>query len=324
MHHLVIGEGQIGRAIIEHALADGDQVTILRRRDAAPEPPLRRVRGDVQDPAALSAALEGVEAIHACFHAPYDARIWRRDLPPRELAVLDAAAERGIPVVFPESMYGFQGAARRLSEGAAYSPQDAKGEVRVALMEQRRRHPARTLSIVAADLLGPTAVGTGAAVVCTLLIERMVAGARPIVFGDPAAPHVLTFIPDLAVAMLHAARHAERLAGAAGDAVLHAPSAPARSQAELIAATAAQLGTPARWALRIPRTALRAAAPVSTFARELAGISGLWYAPCTLEPGILQEQEGLRPTSWEEALRRTVAAAVAPAGAEAGPVPAAR
>ena len=30
MHHLVIGEGQIGRAIIERALADGDTVTVIK------------------------------------------------------------------------------------------------------------------------------------------------------------------------------------------------------------------------------------------------------------------------------------------------------
>ena len=30
MHHLVIGEGQIGRAIIERALTDGDTVTVIK------------------------------------------------------------------------------------------------------------------------------------------------------------------------------------------------------------------------------------------------------------------------------------------------------
>src|SRR5699024_5050098 len=114
MHHLVIGEGQIGREVIARALADGDAVTVLRRRELEPSPGLRRVSRGGRAPAALAEALEGADAIQACFHAPYDARQWARDLPPRELAVLDAAAERGIPVVFPESMYGFQGAARDL------------------------------------------------------------------------------------------------------------------------------------------------------------------------------------------------------------------
>src|SRR5690606_41050665 len=56
MHHLVIGEGQIGRAIIDRALAEGDSVTVLRRSAAAPEPGARRVTGDLLDPAVLREA----------------------------------------------------------------------------------------------------------------------------------------------------------------------------------------------------------------------------------------------------------------------------
>ncbi|WP_114855003.1 NAD(P)H-binding protein [Brachybacterium sp. YJGR34] len=316
MHHLVIGEGQIGRAIIERALADGDEVTVLRRTSVPSSPGIRRVSGDVLDPAALAEAITGADAVQACFHAPYDARLWARDLPPRELAVLDAAADRGIPVVFPESMYGFQGEAADLVEGAEPTPRDPKGAVRTTLLAQRRDHRARTLSLVAADLIGPSAVGTGAAVVCTMILERLGAGSRPIAIGDPAAPHSLTSIPDLAVAMLHAARRAEHLAPD-GDAVLHAPSAPARSQSELIAAASALRGIRERRPLRIPRLALRLLAPVSTLARELHGIGDLWYRPCVLRPGVLSTQEGLAPTPWEESVRVT-AEAVDAARARAG------
>ncbi|WP_193104345.1 NAD-dependent epimerase/dehydratase family protein [Brachybacterium sp. FME24] len=310
MHHLVIGEGQIGRAIIDRALTDGDQVTVLRRSEIAASPGIDRVTGDVLDPAALTAALVGADAVHATFHAPYDARIWRRDLPPRELAVLEAAAARNIPVLFPESMYAFQGGASDLVEGAAFSPLDAKGEVRVALLEQRRDHAARTLSVVASDLVGPTAVGTGAAVASAMVIERIAAGRRAIVVGDLDAPHTLTHIPDLARAMLHAARHAERLAPS-GDAVLNAPSAPARPQRELIALASSLLGQPVRRPVPIPLLALRALSGVNTFARELSGISKLWFEPSVLRPGILTTDEGIEPTPWPEAVRATAERAVA-------------
>ena len=309
MHHLVIGEGQIGRAIIERALADGDTVTVLRRTAKDPSPGIRRVAGDVLDPAALEAAIDGAGAVHATFHAPYDARLWREQLPPRELAVLAAAAERRIPVVFPESFYGFQGGAAALAEDASPSPLDEKGRVRVELLAARRTHRARTLSVIASDLIGPSTVGTGAAVATAMVIEPLLAGRRPILFGRADAPHTLTFIPDLAEAMLHAARHAERLAGATGDAVLNAPAAPARTQRELIAEVSRLLGVPARRPLPIPRTALALLAPLNTFARELHGISGLWYRPSVQVPGRLEREEGLVATSWEEAVGRTVQAA---------------
>lgn len=320
MHHLVIGEGQIGRAIIDRALSDGDTVTVMRRSPAAPEPGIRRVTGDLLDVSALEQAVAGADAIHACFHAPYDARIWARVLPQRELAVLEAAATAGIPVTFPESMYGFQGGAADLAEDAPLSPRDAKGEVRELLLVQRRAHRARTISLVAADLWGPTTVGTGAAVVTGMLIERIAADARPIVVGDPAAPHSLTYVPDLAAAMLHASRHAARLAPE-GDSVLHAPSAPARTQTELIETTRAVLARRPRRALIVPRGAVHALSPLSTLARELHGISGLWYRPCVLRPGLLSTNEGLEPTSWQAALEATArAAASRESSPEARPV----
>lgn len=303
MHHLVIGEGQIGRAIIDHALADGDTVTVLRRTARAPEPGIRHLTGDLLDSGVLEEAVTGADAIHACFHAPYDARIWARELPPRELAVLDAAASVGIPVVFPESMYGFQGRASNLVEGSPPSPRDAKGEVREQLLAQRRAHDARTLSLVAADLIGPTTVGTNAAVVTAMLIERITAGSRPLVIGDPA--------------MLHTVRHAARLAPD-GDAVLHAPSAPARSQAELMTTASTLLGARTRRPLVVPRVVVRALAPLNSFVRELHGIAGLWYAPCVLRPGTLTLQDGLQPTSWEDALEATTLAAVAARTSDTG------
>lgn len=309
MHHLVIGEGQIGRALSERALADGDTVTVLRRTPAEESPGVHRVAGDVLDPAALGAALEGADAVMATFHAPYDARRWRAQLPPRELAVLDAAAARDIPVVFPESLYGFQGGAAPQSESDATSPRDEKGRVRVQLLDRRQQHRARTLSVIASDLIGPSTVGTGAAVATAMVIEPLLAGRRPILFGRADAPHTLTHVPDLAAAMLHAARHAERLVGAAGDAVLNAPAAPARTQQELIAEVSRLAGAPLRRPVPVPRAALALLAPVHTLARELHGIAGLWYGSCVQRPGVLEREEGLLPTSWEQAVAATVEAA---------------
>ena len=106
-----------------------------------------------------------------------------------------------------------------------------------------------------------------------------------------------------------------------GDAVLHAPSAPARSQAELIAAASELLGERERRPLVIPRLALRVLAPLSTFAREPHGIVGLWYSPSVLHAGVLTTQEGLQPTSWEDALGATAQAALAARDAARGTRP---
>src|SRR5690606_24340303 len=65
MHRLVSGDGRIGRASIERALADGDTGTVLRRTAKDPSPGIRRVAGDVLDPASLEAAIDGADAVMA-------------------------------------------------------------------------------------------------------------------------------------------------------------------------------------------------------------------------------------------------------------------
>ncbi|HIY24271.1 MAG TPA: NAD(P)H-binding protein [Candidatus Brachybacterium merdigallinarum] len=311
MHHLVIGEGQVGREIVTRELADGDTVTILRRSPVEGEdrPGITRIAADVLDLPALTAAMDGADAVHATFHAPYDARIWEAYLPPRERAVLDAAAEHRLPVLFPESMYGYIGHAADLQEGADFAPRDAKGRIRRRLIEQRRAHRTPTLSLVAADLMGPTSIGTFSSVATAMVVEPILAGKRAMVPGALDAPHSLTFTPDLAAAMVHAARRIDALPA---DAVLHAPTAAAHSMRELAAQTAQLAGLPERRALQIPRLATRVGAPFSTLMRELSGISDLWYGPAVLQPGILTTAEGLTPTPWRDAVALTVHAARCP------------
>lgn len=317
MHHLVIGEGQIGREIVTRALADGDSVTILRRSKVAGEdrPGVTRVAADVLDLPALTAAMDGADAVHATFHAPYDARIWETFLPPREKAVLDAAADHRLPVLFPESMYGYIGHAADLREGAGFAPRDAKGRIRRQLIEQRRAHRTPTLSLIASDLMGLTSIGTFSSVATAMVLEPILAGKRAMVPGALDAPHSLTFTPDLAAAMVHAARRIDALPA---DAVLHAPTDTARSMRELGAETAQLAGLPERRALQIPRLVSRLSAPFSTLMRELSGIADLWYGPAVLQPGLLMTAEGLAPTPWQEAVELTMRAALAVLGHQVG------
>ena len=318
MHHLLIGEGQIGQEIARHATARGETVTILRRstvteaesrtRYGAAAQAISHVAGDVLDREALRAAAAGADSILACFHAPYDARIWETFLPPREQAVLDVAHDLGIPVVFPESMYAYQGDAARVTEGAVPTPRDAKGRIRGELMEARRRHPATTVSIVASDVLGPTTRGTGAAVATVLVIEPLLAGRPVVVLADPDAPHSLTHLPDLAEAMVFSAREAELLtAGAPGrSVVLHAPTDSAHSLRELASLTAELAGVRRQHMIAVPRWLTALLGRVNTLMRELSGIADIWYGPCVLEPGVLTTVHGLEPTPWAEAVGATI------------------
>lgn len=294
MHAAVFGAGQIGSALVPLLISAGHSVTIVRRRAWTEEGAARLspagqgdgltlLTGDAGDPALLRRALDGVDAVFHLIHAAYSTEVWRRELPPRERAVMDAAAEREIPVVFPESVYAWGHQAEDLHEGRPVSPCSPLGQVRAEMLAARREHPARTLSVVASDFIGPTAAATS---VQALVLDRAAAGRRGVVFGDPDQLHSLTRLPDLAAALLRCAEHAEDLAPS-GDAVLHAPTPPARSLRTEAHEAATTAGVPLRGMLAVPGPLLRGAGRFSATARELQRQRYLWTRPCVLRPGVL-------------------------------------
>lgn len=289
MRIFITGAGQIARGLVHEIIERGDEAVVLRR-SPGPVPGATVIVGDAGDRAVLLEAARGADAICHCIHAAYDPRAWRRELPHREQAAMDVAAELGIPIVFPESVYAFGHRAEDLREGAPLSPCSPLGEARAELLSDRHAHAATTLSIVAADLIGPTATSKGSVPIATI-IGPIRSGRTAWVMGDPDAPHSMTRIPDLARVMVDAAARAGELA-AGGDAVLHAPTPPAVSQREFARQVAGTLDGAEPQLRAIPRAALLPMLPFSPTTRSLRAQWYLWDRPMVLRPGVL----GAAPT----------------------------
>lgn len=303
MKYLVIGGGQIARQLVASIEARGDEAVVLRRREEAVGG-ARVVAGDAGDagdaPTVLAAA-DGASAILHCVHTSYDPAAWRRDLPGPERAAMDAGARLGIPVIFPESVYAFGTGAQRVSEDSPIAPASPLGEVRAELLAARRAHPARTASVVASDLLGPTASGTGS-VILSQVLRPASAGKGAWVLGDPDAPHAVTAIQDLAAAMLAVADDPARWVPE-NDAILLAPTAEARSQRAMAADAAALAGVRPAAVRSLPAWLLRLLGVFSPMMRQLHHQLYLWNAPSRLLPGRLSAEGGLTPMAWDELLR---------------------
>lgn len=296
MRYLITGAGQIGTQLALDLTHDGHDVVVLRRSDTS-LPGTRTISGDAGDPAIVRTAAAEADAIFHCIHAAYSAKIWRRELPHREQAVMNVAAELNIPVVFPESVYAFGRGAAQLSETSQIAPVSPLGRVRAELLKARAMHPARTASVVASDLFGPTATRNGSVVLSTV-VEPARKGLRAWVLGDPDAPHAVTHIPDLTRAMTASVPLATE-----NDATLIAPTAPARSLRHMAEDAAARAGQESiARVTRVPAIALASAALFSATARELFKQRYLWNAPSTLVPGRLTTELGLEATPWSEIL----------------------
>lgn len=304
MKHIVIGAGQVGSALV-HALSErGAEVVVIRQSDLR-VPGVRTVVADALDEDTLARELEGATAIHHCIHAPYDHRAWRRELPHRERAVMDVAAAMGVPVIFPESVYAFGHAAADLEEGNPIAPCTPLGDVRAELLEARSRHDARTASIVASDLLGPTA-NDGSVATLTML-RPLARGRRAWVPADLDAPHSWTYLPDLAAAMIHAGTHVDTLpmsCTATGDPILHAPTAEPRSCRRLAQDIGAALHRKTHIS-SVPEWVLAVGSHVNPTVRELHAQRYLWRSQVRLRPGQLTTTAGLRPTPWSTALQES-------------------
>ena len=294
---VVTGAGQIGQEVVAQAAAQGLRSVVIRR-GAAAVARARTVRGDAGDRELLRRESRGASAILHCVHAAYDPASWRRELPAREQAVMDVAAELGIPVIFPESVYAFGHQAEDLREDAPIDPCTPLGEVRAELLAARAAHPARTLSMVAADLVGPTATTAGSVVTATV-INPVRAGRTAWVFADPDLPHSLTQIPDLARAMILAAEYAADLAPT-NDRILLAPSPPAISLRELAGLIADDAGRGKPSVRRVPSWPLAVAGLASPTMRSLHRQRYLWERPMVLGGGVLSGDPRfgpeLRPT----------------------------
>ncbi|WP_250258698.1 NAD-dependent epimerase/dehydratase family protein [Dermabacter sp. Marseille-Q3180] len=299
MKILITGAGQIGNAIIRSLRATGDDVTVIRR-STHPIEGVRVISGDAGERALLEREARAADAIMHCIHAPYTAQAWRKELPHREQAVMDVAATLGIPVIFPESVYAFGTQAHDLHEGAPIHPCSPLGDVRAELLDARATHAAHTASIVAADLVGKGA-SAKASVPTMSIVNPTLAGKACWTFGSPDTPHAMTFVSDLAEAMIHVAREHTRVFASNSSVTLNAPSPAPINFRELARTLSARANVSEPKIHTIPAWALSLTGLASPTLRSLSQQRYLWGSPSRLAPGALTKEHGLESTRWSEA-----------------------
>jgi nucleoside-diphosphate-sugar epimerase len=316
---LVIGNGQIGSEIAAQLIASGTVVRIATRSGrgssstssgatttTAPSEASStagtttvsaptHIRADASDRAQLAESAAGVDAIFACAHAPYDSRRWEQVLPRLDAAILDTAADLGIPVVFPESVYAFAGLRTPITESSPFAPVEDKGRIRQRLIEARDAHSATSASVIAGDLLGRTAE-KWSSVVRMCITEPISAGRRAMVPARTDVPHGITVIADHAAAMIQAAEDLKSVP--AGTHQLRIAPASNPTLADIADFTADVVGKKHKRPLSVPRWATRAIGAFERSFYELNQLAPIWYEPCVIASSDLAEAVGT--TDWRE------------------------
>ncbi|UKA49381.1 NAD-dependent epimerase/dehydratase family protein [Arthrobacter sp. FW305-123] len=299
--YVVTGAGPVGYTVAEQLAEQGHQVRILTRSGSGPDHPLvERMRVDAADPVRLTEAVAGAAAVFHCIHgSAYHAASWAAELPRAEQVVMDAAAAAGAVVVFPESLYSYSEPDRVMTEASPRTATGGKRGIRTALLAARQAHAASTVSVVAGDFFGPHVKMAHAG---ERMVTPILAGKAVQFIGSINQPHSFTYVPDLAAAMIAAARQPELW-----NTVLHAPTGPAVTQRDMAAAHAEAAGVAAPKMSAVPGWVLRVAGIFSTDMRELAELLYQFERPFVMDSSQSQKLLGIEPTPLAEAAAATVA-----------------
>lgn len=298
--YIVTGAGPVGWTVAEQLAGNGHRVLVLTRSGSGPDHPLiERQAVDVSDPASLRGLFDGAEAVFHCTHgSEYSAAAWERELPGAERSVLAAAAGAGAVVVFPESLYSYTEPGRPMREDGPREAQGGKRGIRTTLLKAREASATDTVSVVASDFFGPRVRGAHAG---ERMLRPVLTGKSLVVIGSADLPHSFTYVPDLAAAMITAARDRTLW-----NRVWHAPTGPALSQREIAEAFAAAAGARKPRVAAMPGWALRLMGAFSPATRELAETLYQFEHPFVLDSRASEAALGLQPTPLSEAAAATV------------------
>ncbi len=247
--HVVLGAGPVGRAVVDRLANRGIDAIVVTRSGTSVAGATAR-RADITDAAQLAAAVADADVVYQCAQPEYHR--WQQEFPALQAAVIDAVAHSGSLLVVVENLYGYGPVDADLVESLPLRATTKKGAVRARmyldLVEAHQNGRIRMVVARASDFFGPHVDGSAFG---ERFVTQVRTGKKVDILGDPDALHTVTFVPDLAEAMVRLAE-----APHAWGRAWHVPNAPAVSQRELVDLAARAAGTQptvrsvARWQLK--------------------------------------------------------------------------
>jgi nucleoside-diphosphate-sugar epimerase len=275
-------------------------VLLVSRSGAGPAVAgVRREAADAADADRLTELAGGAAALHNCINPPsYD--VWSTYWPPVAAAFLDAAERSGAVLVTASCLYGYGPVEVPMVEGMPDAAPGTKGRLRAAMWAGAlARHQAgriRAVEVRGSDYMG---AGVGSAYI-PLAAPRAVAGKGVWLLGRTDVPHSFTDVRDMGRALATVA-----VTESAWGRVWHAPTNPARTQAETIADVCRSVGRPPVRVHGVPRAVLSVGGVAVPLLREMRETVYQFERPYVLDSSAITRELGLAPTPWDDVCRAT-------------------
>jgi nucleoside-diphosphate-sugar epimerase len=299
--HVVFGTGQVGRPIVEHLVAQGEEVVAVNRFGDGDFAGARVVGGDVTDPVFAKDVAAGAGTVYFCLNArSYDR--WPIEFPPLQDAVAGAAAAVGARLVVLENVYAYGDPhGVPMTESTPFAPENAKGATRAAmttkLLDAHARGDLEVTIGRAADLVGP---GVRASAMGEQVFGRALAGKAAQTMGRPDTLHSFSYAPDVARNLV--------LLGTRDDAfgrAWHLANPITRTTRQVIDDVFAAVGRRSR-VVALKRPALWTIGRFDRNVRELLHTYYQFAAPFVVDDSAFRAAFGGSMTGWDEIIERTL------------------
>jgi nucleoside-diphosphate-sugar epimerase len=301
-HHVVLGAGAVGMAVVEALVRRGESVRVVSRSGLRePVSGVESVAGDLSDASFAESVTHGARVIYQALNPPYHR--WAQEFPGLQAAAIAAAQSSGAHLVVMDNVYMYGRAnGRPFTEDRDSSPHTRKGRVRAAMARDlMAAHGAGRVRVTvgrASDYFGPR---TGEqSLIGDWVIPPALAGKTASVMGDPDMPHTYTFAPDIGENLVRLGERDE-----AFGRVWHLPSPETRTTREVVALVFEATGTEPRLKVT-PAWQLRALGLVNRTVREINEMRYEFDEPFIVDASRAENELGLRATPLTDAVEQTV------------------
>lgn len=298
-HPIILGSGPVGRAIVASLTDRGIKPKIISRSGTAVDG-AESVVADVTTPGWGERILSKSSIVFQCAQPPYHR--WTQEFPVLQRAILDECEREGSALVAVENTYGYGRVDGPMTEQTPFQPVSRKGEVRAEmsneLLDAHRNGRVRTAAVRASDFFGPH---VEASAYGSRLFPALIAGKKGELLGDPDAKHSITYIQDLANALITVASEPDSWGRA-----WHAPTAPPVTQRQIIEIAAHVAGvepsfkTMSAWQLRLAGLFIKEA-------KETVEMLYEFENDFVVDSSAFSERFKVEPTPLAESLGETVA-----------------
>ena len=299
--HVIFGAGPVGLAVMDELIARGKQVRIVSRSGRVEAPKGIEVEGgDAADLEFTERVCQGASVVYSCCSPPYDK--WAELFPPLQNGIIVGAVHAGARLVSMENLYMYgETRGKHLTEDLNYDALTRKGMIRARMAEEimsaHQSGRIRAVSARASDFFGPRALLAGMG---DRVFYPALAGKKVQVLGDPDLAHTMTFVPDIARALVLLGEKDEALGK-----IWHIPSPETVTVRDFIGRVFAAAGKKPKIS-SVPRVMVKLMGAFLPVMRELHEMLYLWEEPFVVDHSRFERAFGFEATPLDEAIAQTV------------------